>query len=249
MKARFLLITFVLLQALLLASCGAGGRVGALQSESQSVDLADVEAVSVKIDFGAGDLRVTGGAEKLLEADFTFNVDKLEPAVTYKDGALVVAQPDRRGVPNFLGILNFRNEWDLHLYDEVPMDLTLELGAGTSNLDLSGLSLRRLNFKLGAGESAVDLSGDWERDLVANIDSGAANLTVLLPSNVGVRIIVDRGATLINASGLTKDENVYTNAVYGKSDVTLTLGLQTGIGWVNLEVEDSAAANEYSVTE
>jgi len=50
MKARFLLITFVLLQALLLASCGAGGRVGALQSESQSVDLADVEAVSVKID-------------------------------------------------------------------------------------------------------------------------------------------------------------------------------------------------------
>jgi len=35
---------------------------------------------------------VNRGAEKLLEADFTDNVDKLKPVVEYKDGTLTVRE-------------------------------------------------------------------------------------------------------------------------------------------------------------
>ena len=81
----------------LLAGCASGARVGALRTESQTVELGDARPVRVAIDFGAGDLKLTGGAEKLLEADFTYNVAKLKPKVKYADGTLAVRQPASKG--------------------------------------------------------------------------------------------------------------------------------------------------------
>jgi hypothetical protein len=182
---------------------------------------------------------LTGGADELLEADFTYNVAKLKPEVAYTDGTLVVWQPDVGGMPSLRNITDFRNEWDLRLYDNVPMDLSVDVGCGTSNLQLAGLSLTRLDVVLGAGRSTLDLSGDWGRDLDVTIDAGAADLTVLLPSDVGVRVEIDRGPTMIDAAGLAHDGNVYTNHAYGVSKVTLHIEVTAGIGWLNLELVDS----------
>jgi hypothetical protein len=49
---------------------------------------------------------------------------------------------------------------------------------------------------------------------------------------------VDRGPTVINASGWNHDGNVYTNSAYGTSDVTLNIDVQAGIGQLNLELAD-----------
>jgi hypothetical protein len=59
---------------------------------------------------------------------------------------------------------------------------------------------------------------------------------MLLPRDVGVRVKVDRGPTVIYASGWNHDGNVYTNSAYGTSDVTLNIDVQTGIGQLNLEL-------------
>ena len=238
MNTKHLLIDVVLLATLLLASCVSSDdvRVGELRTESKSVELGDAGSVRVKIVLGAGDLVVTGGAEKLLEADFTYNVAKLKPEVEFTDGTLVVQHPDVRGYRSPQDIKDFRNEWDLRLNNDVPMNLSLEMGAGTSDLKLAGLSLTGLDIKLGAGKCTVDLSGDWTRDLDAAIQAGAANVMVILPKDVGVRVEVDSGLTAINAPDLKQDGNVYTNEAYGTSDVTLHINMQTGIGRINLEV-------------
>ena len=81
MKTNYLLITLVLFATVLLAGCVSQARVGALQTESQSVELGDASSVRVEISFGAGDLNLAGGADKLLEADFTYNVARLKPVV------------------------------------------------------------------------------------------------------------------------------------------------------------------------
>jgi hypothetical protein len=227
----------MLLAALLLAACGSGGRVGELRTESQSVELGDADSVRVEIELGAGDLTVAGGAQDLLEADFTYNVDKLKPSVEYSDGTIVVSQPEIGGVPALLGITDFRNEWDLRLHDGVPMALTLDMGAGTSDLRLGGLSLTELDVNLGAGLSTIDLTGDWANDLEAVIESGAAELILRLPRDVGVRVEVETGPTAVSAPDLTQDGNVYTNDAYGASDVTLRLAIQAGIGLIRLELE------------
>ncbi len=234
MKTNRYLIIILLISTILLASCNPALTVGTLQTESKSVKQGDTKSVSVKIDFGAGVLDVSGGAQDLLDADFTYNVSKIKPQVTYTDGTLTVSQPETKGMPALLGIADFRNEWGLHLSNDVPMDLVVGVGAGTSNLKFAGLSLSRLGITLGAAQGTIDLSGNWAHDLDVSIDAGASNITVLLPKDVGVHVVVDRGPTAIDTSGLTQDGDVYTNAAYGESGVTMHVDLITGIGIVNL---------------
>ncbi len=237
MKTNQLLITLVLIAAVLLAGCGSQARVGALRTESKSVELGDARSVRVEINLGAGNLEVTGGAEKLLEADFNYNVAKLKPEVEYTDGTLIVRQPDVSGMPDLRDITDYKNEWGLRLYDDVPMDLSVDVGAGFSNLHLAGLSLTGLDVTLGAGTYTLDLSGDWARDLNVTIDAGAATITVLLPREVGVHVNVESGPHTIDATGLTQDGDVYTNAAYGVSEVTMQIDMDAGIGTINLDVE------------
>jgi hypothetical protein len=226
--------TFLLIGTLLLAGCFSRARVGELRTEAQSVELGNTESVRVEIDFGAGDLNLTAGAEKLLEADFTYNVAELKPKVEYTGGTLVVQQPKVDGLPVLEGLTDFRNEWDLRLSEGVPMDLLVKVGAGSGDLKLAGLTLTGFDVSLGAGEYTVDLSGDWKRDLDVTIDAGMADLTVRLPADVGARVEIDDGPHTVDAPGLTQAGNVYTNAAYGESEVALKVGIEAGVGRIDL---------------
>jgi hypothetical protein len=73
-------------------------------------------------------------------------------------------------------------------------------------------------------------------DLPVTIDSGAANITVRLPRDVGARVKVATGPHTIEAPGLTLDGDAYTNAAYGNSDVTMRVDVKAGIGQIYLEV-------------
>jgi hypothetical protein len=239
--ARFWMVvrlTLVLLGALLLASCSSKLRVGELKTESQSVELGDAKSVNVEINFGAGDLSVNGGAEKLLDANFTYNVARLKPEVEYTDDTLIIRQPEVKGLLALGDIADFRNEWSLGLNNEVPMDLSVNVGAGTSELQLADLSLTGLDINLGASESTVDLSSKWVQDLDVTIEAGVGDVTLRLPEDIGVRVQVETAIGTIDAPGLKQDGNVYTNAAYGVSDVTLQINLEAGIGQINLEVKE-----------
>jgi hypothetical protein len=236
MKTKRILITLILAAALLLGGCNSRLQVGPLQTESQSVELGDAKSVRVEINFGAGDLELFGGADKLLEADFDYNVAALKPEVKYTDGTLVVRQPETNGMPALLGITDFRNNWTINLEDSVPMDLSVDVGGGSGDLLLAGLSLTSLDITLGAGIFTIDLTGDWAKNLDVTIDAGAADVTLRLPKDVGARVNVEEGPHTIEATGLTKDGAIYTNAAYGVSDVTIKVDLEVGIGTINLQV-------------
>jgi hypothetical protein len=79
------------------------------------------------------------------------------------------------------------------------MNSKVDMGAGSSDLRLAGLSLTGLDISQGAGKMDVDLSGDWKRDLAGTLDVGAADLTVRLPKNVGVRVEANTGERRCNA--------------------------------------------------
>jgi hypothetical protein len=251
----------ILMLLLIVSGCtGTRLRVGDLQTESQSVELGGAESVQVEIMMAAGELEVSGGANELLEAEFRYNVADLEPEVEYSGGKLAVRTPDVEGkVDSLWDLDDYRYEWDLHLNDDVPMEMSVEMGAGRADLELGMLSLTRLDVKRGAGELNVDLSGasaltrleigggagqvtvdltgDWGTDLDANIDGGVGEITVRLPRSVGVRVGVQLGIGQVNASGLTKDGDYYVNDAYGESDVSLRIDIGEGVGEINLELE------------
>jgi hypothetical protein len=232
----WLAIMVVLLITLGCAPTTSSARVGPLQTESQSVELGDVESVRVEIDMGAGELNVTSGADELMEADFSYNVAALKPEVEFRGRKLTIRQPEV-DIASFADLPDYRYEWDLRFNDGLPMDMNIKLGTGKMDLELAGLSLTALEVNMGASRSTLDLTGDWASDLDINITGGVSSLTVRLPSSTGVRVEIS-GISRVNASGLVKEGSAYVNDAYGKSDVTLDIYIEAGLGEVNLEIGD-----------
>lgn len=56
-------------------------RVGALRTDSETVELGNAESVRADIQMSFGEIAIRGGASDLMEAEFTYNVDELEPLV------------------------------------------------------------------------------------------------------------------------------------------------------------------------
>ena len=239
-----------------MAACGARISVGETQRKEETVARQDAGRVEVGVRMGAGRLNIGGGSQELLTAAFTYNVDAWEPVVEYGvsdgTGRLTVTQPSVEdiGIPND----DIRYEWDLLFDEETPLEMEVDLGAGENNLNLSDLNLRALRMntgagrvdvslggaletlrmETGAGEINLNLSNRWEQDLEARISGGVGSVTVLLPSDVGARVTVRQGIGSVDASGLARSGDTYTNDAYGESEITLDLTIEGGIGDVNL---------------
>jgi hypothetical protein len=237
-----LVLLLVAAVALFVGACGTqpGGtqqQVGKMQRESKSVDLKNAQSARAQLKLGAGELHLAGGADQLMEGEFSYNVSEWKPKVSYdvsgEKGELVVKQGSGEDVR--LGA-DARNEWDISLNDEVPTDLVVQMGAGESDLDLDSLTLRGVDLQLGAGKTTVDLTGDYAKSFDASIQGGVGEATVLLPSEVGVKAKAEGGLGKINAEGLKRVGDSYVNDAYGESDVNLSVDVQGGIGQINLKV-------------
>src|SRR5215212_5801964 len=227
--------------AVLAGACGMQGGgvqqdVGKMQEESKYVDLKNADSVRAQLKIGAGELHITGGADQLMDGDFSYNVSEWKPKVTYdvsgQKGKLVVKQGSSNS-----GSLDgkARNEWDISFNEEVPTDLMVQVGAGESDLDLDSLSLTGLDLQMGAGKTTVDLTGDYAKSFDASIQGGVGEATVLLPSEVGVKAKAAGGLGKINAKGLKKVGDSYVNDAYGESDINLSVEVQGGVGEINLK--------------
>lgn len=243
-KRRVSLIFVLVFAVCMWVACGIGVNhveTGELKTESKTVALGAAKAVDVELKMGAGELKVQGGATGLLNADFTYNVPRWKPEVTYDvsgdSGRLTVEQPSGGGHGG-----HTRYEWDLRLSNNVPMQMTVNEGAGQANLNLVGLQLSRLEMDLGAGESTVNFDGPWKKDLSASIHGGVGKATLQLPRDVGVRVVAHGGLGAINASGFSKDGDAYVNDAYGKSRVTLRIEVAGGVGEIDLELGSSSGA-------
>src|ERR687891_1562781 len=212
--ARYLVVVLsIIMMAATAAFAGACGmqpggvqqQVGKMQRDSKSVDLKDAQSARAQLKMGAGELNLTGGADQLMEADFSYNVSDWKPRVSYDlsadEGVLVVKQGGAGG-SSLSG--EARNEWEIRLNDEVPTDLVVQMGAGESDLDLDSLTLTGLKLQMGAAKTTVDLTGDYAKGFDASIEGGVGEATVLLPSEVGVKAKAEGGIGGIDAKGLKK---------------------------------------------
>jgi hypothetical protein len=220
---------------LILGFIAACDETGNEMRETQTVALDGATRAEVRLQMGAGELRVNSADQpSLLEASFAFNRERLRPEVSYRvvgdKGILDVRHARRHGI-------NFgpsRNRWDLVLGRAVPYDLDINLGAGHSDVDLRGLKLERVEMDMGVGEVNLDLRGSHASSFKVKIDGGVGSARLNLPSEVGVRVKVDGGLGSVNPHGLVKQAGAYVNEAYGKSPVTIDIDINAGIGSLDL---------------
>jgi predicted membrane protein len=214
--------------------------VGETEVETQTIELGRTERAIVELDMGAGELEVHGGARELMEATFTYNVSEWKPMIDYAtseaQGMLKIRQRDTEGIP----IGNTKNKWDISLSEAVPIDLRIDMGAGSGTLDLRDIQLSALDIEAGVGELKLDISGERGKDLNVDIDGGVGSATIYLPEEIGVRVRVNGGIGSVNARGLSKKNGIYTNEAYGESGVAITIQIDGGIGSIDLKTKKSS---------
>ncbi len=218
-----------------LACAGCSFRpAGPLQHDSKDVDRDNAEFVRVNLNMGAGDLRIDPGTDKLASATFDYNVAEWKPEVTYSSsagvGSLTITQPGHSSSH----LSNTRNDWNIRLNQGVPLEFHVHMGAGDANLNLGGLTLQRVELEMGAGDLNMDLRGSPKTSYDLKIRGGAGDATINLPDSAGVDGTATGGIGDISVAGLHQDGHRYYNDALGKSNVTIHMDIQAGVGDLHL---------------
>lgn len=222
--------------ALILAGAAACARVGDMHELNKSIPLDGAQSLDVDLRMSAGELQMGGGAAGLLEGRFRTNIEQWKPEVRYAldgvRGMLNIEQSRHNG----LSWGRAENSWDVRLNDRIPVDLQAKFGAGEARLNLGTLNIHNLNLKMGVGDLTLDLSGYNQKGFSGRIKGGIGHAALFLPQNIGVRVTVHGGLGSIDASGFNVDHRVYTNDAYGKSEATIDLDIEAGIGSLDLRL-------------
>jgi hypothetical protein len=205
---------------------------GNTKSQVVSVDLQGAREVALKINHGAGQLKIAGGAStgKAVEGECTESVrvnsrlagDRLEVRVS-ADTVFIPFMWNPRGL-----------DWNLRLSNEVPLALELEMGANQSTIDLRDVRVTSLRLQTGA--SSTDLTLPAAGQVTAQAQIGAAELKIHVPQGVAARIRSQSGLAEINVD---KGRFPFVNGVYESSDFSASpnrvdLMIEAGVGKVSV---------------
>src|SRR4051812_47269610 len=230
MTQRRIPAALVFSSALLTSSCEYDHVVtGPPQEVPVSIERGSVDHANIELDMGAGELAVRGGADKLINGSFQFNIPSGEPhvrsSISGTHATITIEQPKNMHLGG-----NQRYRWDLDLNNQVLTDLALNCGAGQARLNLGDLALRTLTVHMGAGQVDLDLRGTPARDYDVDVSGGVGQATIKLPRNVGIRAEAHGGIGQIDVTGLEKRDGYYQNGLWDNAKVNVRLKVQGGIG-------------------
>ena len=183
----------------------------------------------------AGELRVGGGAERLVDGWFTFNVPEWEPVVDYKrdgdHGSLVIRQGSGSSM------FNAKNTWDLKLNDTVPLSLTTTVGAGEGTMSLGSLNLQGVQVDAGAGEFTLDLRGTPKQSYDVRVNASVGQTNIRLPKNVAIVATATAGVGGVKVTGLEKQGSTWVNAGHEQDPVVIHVSVRGGVGQIDVTAE------------
>jgi N-terminal domain of toast_rack, DUF2154 len=218
--------------AILLAGCSIEAP-GETRSGQQAVDVEEsAKSTRIRLEMSAGELMVASGASKLMEGEFTYNVDRFKPIIERNPGELRIFQDDDTSFE-----IGAEARWDLRLNSGVPLDVIARLGAGEAELDLGELNLQSLEVGIGAGEVNVDLRGTPKQSYKVRIEGGVGETVVYLPRSVGISATAAGGLSSISVNGLEKRGDRWVNAGHENDMVQISVDVKGGIGEIRLTAE------------
>ena len=211
--------------------------VGPEEHETRAIERDNAELVRVNLKMGAGDLNVRGGAKKLMEGAFVYNLPSWQPKIRYNNTGVRGDLTIEQGRTGHTHHGNAKYRWDIALNDEVPLDLNVDFGAGNAHLDLGSLSLRSVRLDMGVGEMRMDLRGQPARDYTVTVNGGVGEATLLLPPSAGISAEAKGGIGGINTRGLHKENGRWVNDAFEHAKVKIMVSVHGGVGSINLFAE------------
>ena len=204
-------------------------NMGELRTETRTVNLEGANTVVAEFDIHDGSIEIGAGTNRLMEGEFTYNVDAWEPEIRYDvsggTGDLLVKQG---GGWWTLVFWNAKNDWKIELSDDVPMDLTVNKSSGSGELNLSRLSLLNVDIDSSSGSTNADISGDQPSLEKVRLDQSSGNASIDLSGTYSTPMTLD----LDSSSGSMNID------LRGDWKVDMEGELDSSSGSINIELPD-----------
>lgn len=201
-------------------------------AQSLSVPLEDAKRASVKVEYGAGRIQVSGVAddEHLLSGDFHF-LD----LHTRREGDAADLRLSSRFEEFFFMILPWnwsaaRREWDFALNPNIPLSLKFEVGASENHLDFRQLKVEQLELETGASSTELILPEAAGFSSV-EISHGAASLDITVPPAVAASIRVESGlgSVDVDQTRFPRSNGRYVSPDYATAANKVEIHIETGV--------------------
>jgi hypothetical protein len=242
MKKRIFLSVLAASLLVLVTGCGksvfGNEDAGDMKSSNIIIKKDKAKELGLELNIGAGELKVQGGSKDWASGSAEYNYDQLKPEVSYDlngdTGHGIIEQKNIK----YKNLKKLQNKWNLNLTKDIPLDLTVNSGATKTQLNLQGVKLSGLDVNSGVGDVTVDLGGTWYQSFDVLLKMGVGKTTVILPSDVGVKVTSSKGIGKTDFVGLiSKGNGIYVNEAYGKSDVTINIQSDLGVGETIFKLE------------
>jgi hypothetical protein len=208
------------------------------ETEEATIPLEGATKARIQINHGAGRLRVSGGAGagELATGTFGGGLDYR----TSQEGDTLAVKMGIRTSPQYLVFPWMWGpgralDWSVSLNETIPLSLDLQTGANEARIDLSSLQVTDLQLQTGASSTQVTLPANAGHTR-AVIRSGAASVSVRVPSGVAARIKAHGGLAdiRIDRSRFPRAGGVYESEDYASAQNRVDIDIETGVGSVDV---------------
>jgi hypothetical protein len=227
-----------------LADAPAGfAAPGEFRTEQRNHPLGNIRQATVRLGFGSGSggVRALGDSANLIEADIETSGQVRFDVRPSGDRATV--ELDRSGsgfvFPFFFFGDGGRERWDVRLNGGVPLDLSLDIGSGNFDFDLTGLQLANLSLDQGSGSSRLTLPARGQ--FRSEIDMGSGSLNITLPQGMAARITLNKGSGSFQVDrrfrqtqGEDRDDGVWETENYSSAADRIDLNIDMGSGSIDV---------------
>jgi len=208
---------------------------GNVEVQDASIELEGANSANLKVNHGAGELNIHSGATASELAHGTFSGGLDHKATRNGDRLEVRMRPasDITSIP-FFGPHTQLN-WDVALNANIPIALSLSVGANKSMLDLRDMNITDLKLETGASETHLTLPARGR--FKADLDLGAASLEVTVPEGLSARIRASLGAAdlKIDESRFPRNGNYYQSPDYDTAANTVDMNIDAGAASIRIK--------------
>lgn len=193
--------------------------------------IAGVTAADVHINTGATSLTVKGTPDQAFFSRFESNANDLgvDSHATGTTQEITYSMNQRDWT-----WFSYKNLLEVHVPTSLPTELTVNGGAMTSLIDLTGVQATRFTLHAGASTNTI-IFGDTVATSTALIEAGASTINVTFPKTVGVRLHVNTGASSKSLPDLNKvGDDVYESAGFATATHTIDCTIKAGASSISV---------------
>jgi len=198
-----------------------------------SIPMGTAQSVKYNFAHGAGQLGISGGAPAGLAIVGTSGVGMNRNSHLNGDRLEVRVEAGPSFVP-FIG--PNAGIWRFQLPQDVPIQLTVESGASSINIDLTDVLATRVSLKTGASSTNVTMPSRGVSLL--DVESGAASINIRVPDVTAARVRVNEGLTSLNVDTTRfprLDSGVYQSSNFDVSQNRTEINIGSGLGSITVK--------------